>query len=651
MRISEQTIRQIEQAIDIVEVIQDYVPLKKRGQNYWANCPFHDERSPSFSVSAQKGIYKCFGCGKAGDAVKFVMEINKIGYVEALTRLAEKYHIVIEQQALSPQEVQSSLQKESLYLVMNFAKRFFEEQLWQTDEGQRLGLAYFKERGLKEQTIKDFGLGYSPDSRNELLQAAQKNGYSIQSLKEAGLVIENEQGKIYDRFRGRVMFPIHDLTGKVIAFGARTLKRDDKPKYLNSPETIIYNKSDTLYGLYEAKTSIRKNDNVYLTEGYLDVISAVQAGISNTVASAGTSLTQEQIKTLKKFASLITVLYDGDSAGIKAANRGIELILENGIDVRVVLFPEGEDPDSYIQKYGAAAFRDFIVSKSQDFILFKVTTVAKEIASEPLKRAALLQDIASNIAKIKDILKREAYIKTTASLLKIKEEDFYTAVNSEIIKAFAISKNPASNYANYTSQSSEAEEITKDEQIENLQQQNFFENPLLPQEKEFIRILMLYGGIPLGEKGRLMDYMFEEAKELKFQSSDFYSIITYYQRLDPNLPFPTPQQVMREIPYATREIVANLLIDLPLPSKNWLDKYQITAPAHDEMLDKVLYRNMLHFKYRYVEKMCHELIEHIQEEEKSKADFPIIENLMLKYQHLTKQRLELAKLLGIVISR
>jgi DNA primase len=633
MRIPEQTVKEIELATDIVDVVQDYVSLKKRGQNYWACCPFHDERSPSFSVTAQKGIFKCFGCGKAGDAVKFVMEINKISYVEALVRLAEKYHIEIAKQEESPAEIALNLQKESLFVAMSFAKKFYQDQLWQTDEGLSLGLGYFKERGLNEDTVRSFGLGYSPDSWDSFFREAEKNGFRLEVLKSAGLVSENEQGRVYDRFRGRVMFPIHDTSGRVVAFGARTLKRDDKPKYLNSPETPIYDKSQTLYGLFEAKSHIRKSENVYLTEGYLDVLASVQAGVPNTVASAGTSLTPNQIKSMRKLAPRATILYDGDSAGIKAALRGIDLILEGGMDTKVVLFPEGEDPDSFIQKNGHAAYRTFIAENEQDFILFKSNLLDQEAQNDPLKRAQLLQQTAESIAKIPDTLKREAYTKATSKQLQIREEDLYQAVNSALL---------------------EHHKHKLKDQIKEIQSQespaSILYSPLMASEREFIRVLMLYGGTPLGEHGRLCDYMLEESKGLTISDESLAKIVDGYRSLHPDEPFPSPKSVIQGASPEIREVLANLLVDAPTPSSNWMEKHEIYAPNYDEELDKVLYNNILHLKFRYLEKLCYELSDHINQEETA-TDVPLLENLIQKYQLLSRQRVELASMIGLVIGR
>ncbi len=638
MRIPEQTIRAIEQAADIVEVVEDYLALKKRGQNYWACCPFHDERSPSFSVSAVKGIFKCFGCGKAGDSVKFVMEINKISYVEALQKLADKYHIEIVSQAESPQEIQQNLQKESLYVVMSFAKKFYEQQLWQSEEGRGIGLSYFKERGLNEETIRTFGLGYSPDSWDSLLNEAQKSGFSVEVLKLAGLLSENEQGRVYDRFRGRVMFPIHDITGRVVAFGARTLKRDDKPKYLNSPETLIYDKSQTLYGLFEAKSAIRKSENVYLTEGYLDVIASVQAGLVNTVASAGTSLTMSQIKAMRKLSPHITVLYDGDDAGIKAALRGMDLILEGGMDAKVVLFPDGEDPDSYIKKNGASAFRSYVTENAQDFIFFKANLLGKQAQDDPLKRAALVQEVADSIAKIPDSLKREAYTKIASQRLHLREEELYQAVNGALLAIHKPKFQPTDQIP--------ADSLPSDTDAQLVERINI--SPLSASEKEFLRILILYGGVALGEKGRLSDYMLQEARELKFSTKGFEKILDTYRQLHPNDPFPSPKEAIHLAPQELIDTVASLLADLPRPSLNWMEKHQIHAPNYDEQIDKVLYSNMLHLKFRYVERLCYELTDMIGQQETS-SDAPLLDNLIQKYQLIIRQRMELAQMLGIVL--
>jgi DNA primase len=386
-------------------------------------------------VSPAKGIYKCFGCGKAGDAIKFVMEVEGVSYPEALRHLAKKYNIEIPEAAPDPEEIQRQSQIDSLYIVLNFAKEFYQKNLLDTDEGRSIGVSYFKERGFRESTIKTFDLGYSLSSWDALSKAALSKGYQADILERAGLLIRKEGGRQYDRFRERVIFPIHNLSGRVIAFGARILKADKtQPKYLNSPETEVYHKSRVLYGIYQAKNAIRQEDNCYLVEGYTDVISLHQAGIANVVASSGTSLTTEQIRLIARFTKNITVLYDGDPAGIKAALRGVDMVLEEGLAVKVVVFPNNEDPDSYVQKVGPVAFREYIVKTGTDFITFKTKLALAEAANDPFKRAGVIKEIVHSIAKIPDSIQRAVFYKQTANLLEVDEGTLLAEGNKLLLK-------------------------------------------------------------------------------------------------------------------------------------------------------------------------------------------------------------------------
>lgn len=370
--IKKETIDKVLDTARIEEVVGDFVDLKKRGTSLIGNCPFHNEKTPSFHVSVAKGIYKCFGCGAGGDALKFVMDLEKYSYPEAIRYLANKYHIDVEEQERSPAQMAAQDKRESLYVLSQWAGKFFKDNMWQTDMGQSIGLAYFKERGYREDIIKKFELGYSPDQWTALVEAAKTAGFQEEYLKEIGLTIQRDDGSMYDRFRGRVMFPIQNLTGRVIGFGGRTLKTEKSvPKYVNSPESEIYHKSDVLYGLNFAKKAIVDADNCYLVEGYADVLSVHQAGVENVVSSSGTSLTSGQIRLISRFTKNVTILYDGDTAGIKASLRGTDMLLEEGLNVKILLFPDGNDPDSYVQKFGSDAFKKYIADHQEDFIFLK----------------------------------------------------------------------------------------------------------------------------------------------------------------------------------------------------------------------------------------------------------------------------------------
>ena len=426
--IDRSTIDSIFNAADIVEVISDFLTLKKKGVNYWACCPFHGEKTPSLSVSPAKGIYKCFGCGKAGNVVNFVMDHESLTYVEALKYLAKKYNIEVHERELTTEEQNANNNRESMMVVSSYAQDIFTEQLWTNTEGKAIGLSYFRERGFTDKTIRKFQLGYSIDSREAFSSTALKAGYKKEFLTATGLSVEKNE-KLFDRFWGRVMFPIHSLSGRVIAFGARTLKQDKTiAKYLNSPESEIYSKSHVLYGIFQAKNMIVRAQKCYLVEGYTDVISMHQAGIENVVASSGTSLTTEQIRLIKRFTPNITVLYDGDAAGIKASLRGIDMLLEEGLNVRVALFPDGEDPDSFARKHSTSEFEEFLKENEKDFISFKTKLLSEEAKSDPLKRAELIRDVVRSIAVIPDAITRATYAKECSRTMDIGEEVLLTEV-------------------------------------------------------------------------------------------------------------------------------------------------------------------------------------------------------------------------------
>jgi DNA primase len=420
--IPQETVNRILDSAQIVDVVGDFVTLKKRGANHMACCPFHNEKTPSFVVSPSKGIYKCFGCGKSGTAVGFIMEHENLSYTEALKYLARKYHIEVVEKEESAEEIALRQRNESLLLVSEYAGKFFQESL-QTPEGQAIGYQYFKSRGLEDETIRKYGLGWAPVSRKALSDAARTAGYKEEFLIETGLSIKYEDGRLADRFFDRVIFPIHSVSGRVIAFGGRTLKTDKTvAKYVNSPETEIYVKSRSLYGIWFAKNEMSRQDKCILVEGYLDVLSMHQLGIRNVVASSGTSLTVEQIRLIRKFTNNVTIIYDGDGAGIKAALRGIGLVLKEGLNVKVVLLPEGQDPDDFARRHTLEEVQNHIARNEQDFIGFKTDLLLGEAGNDPLKRAALINDVADTIALIPDAVIRAVYVKTCADKFEIDEQ-------------------------------------------------------------------------------------------------------------------------------------------------------------------------------------------------------------------------------------
>lgn len=484
--IDRSTVDRILDTAQIVDVIQDFIPLRKYGTNYKGLCPFHHEKTPSFSVSPAKGIYKCFGCGKAGNSLNFVMEHENLSFVEGLKYLAKKYHIEIDFKEETDEDREQRNKQESLLIVSNYAGEYFHQNLLQTEKGKAIGLSYFKERGIRDDSITKFQLGYSPEQRDALAQEALAKGYKKEFLVETGLLVDTEHGLI-DRFRGRVMFPIHNLSGRIIAFGGRTLLSDKKiAKYLNSPESEIYSKSKVLYGIFQAKREIIKQDKVFLVEGYTDVISMHQAGIENVVASSGTSLTVDQIRLMKRFTENVTVLYDGDYAGIKASLRGIDLILQEGMNVRVVLFPDGEDPDSYSRAHSSSEVIAFLKEKEQDFILFKAGILRKDAEHDPIAKGNLIRDILQSISYIPDRIKRSVFIKECSSLLAIPEEVLYAEINKILRKR---SYGPGEQAA-YVPEPAAPQVTQKQVEVDDETLNQFY-------EREFIRLLVKYGPLPL----------------------------------------------------------------------------------------------------------------------------------------------------------
>ncbi|MGM0552171.1 MAG: DNA primase, partial [Bacteroidota bacterium] len=499
------TIGRIIDVAEITDVVGDFVNLKRRGVNYLGLCPFHNEKTPSFTVSPSKGIYKCFGCGKGGNAVNFIMEHEHLSYPEALKYLAKKYHIEVEEKELSAEEVQQRNERDSLLIVTRFANEHFQKNLFETDEGKAIGLSYFHERGFRDDIIKKFELGYSLDKREGLTRAAIDAGYKSVYLEKTGLTIRKENNR-FDRFRGRVMFPIHSLSGNVIGFGGRILTSDKKmAKYLNSPESDIYHKSKSLYGVYQAKTAITKNDKCFMVEGYTDVLSMHQAGIENVVASSGTSLTVEQIRLIKRFTPNMTILYDGDAAGVKASLRGIDLVLEQGMNVKVVLLAEGEDPDSFAQAHTATELLEYMQENERDFITFKTSLLKEEAESDPVKRAGMVTEIVRSISVIPENIQRTIYIKQCSDILQMDEQVLHNEVN-KIKKRKAEQEFKRERYR------------VAEQSPQGLPSVPAFVQEIYsePQEKEIIRLLLHYG------EQKLYEY-----KEDKYDEPRVVSVAEY----------------------------------------------------------------------------------------------------------------------------
>ncbi len=487
--IDQSTVDRILEASQIEQVVADYVSLRKRGVNLIGLCPFHNEKTPSFTVSPAKGICKCFGCGKGGNPVNFIMEVEQLNYYEALKHLAKKYNIEVVEKEMTAEQVAKHNDRESMFVVNAYAQKYFTTNLHEHLDGKAIGLSYFRERGFADEIIKKFQLGFSLEQRDAFTLEAIKQGYNKDYLIKTGLTLSNEQGgNTADRFRGRVMFPIHSLSGKVVAFGGRTLKKDDKmAKYLNSPESEVYHKSNELYGIFYAKQSIVKSDRCFLVEGYTDVISMHQAGIENVVASSGTSLTQGQIRLIHRFTPNITVIFDGDAAGVKASLRGIDMLLEQGMNIKVVSLPEGEDPDSFAKKQNASEFIEFVEKNSVDFIRFKTNLLLKEVGDDPIKKAKLISDIVTSISVIPDNIIRTIYIKECSSLMHIDEKTLYAEINK-------ISRDKKEKTLSVPKQTSYTENVATPplpDVVQNTQ------TPCYQEELNILHYIVRYGNFPL----------------------------------------------------------------------------------------------------------------------------------------------------------
>lgn len=534
--ISQNTIQQILGRLDITDVIGGFVKLKKRGTNYLGLCPFHNEKTPSFTVSPTKEIYKCFGCGRSGNTISFLMEHEKYSYVESLKWLANKYGIEIEETFATDEEKQQMLAADGLYIINSFAQQFFTKMLYETEEGKDIGLSYLKERGFREEIISRFQLGYSPEQKDAFSKEALQKQFNREILLKTGIVVlRNEQ--LVDNYRGRIIFPVHNHSGKVLGFGARILKSNDKaPKYINTPENEIYVKSKILYGAYFARQAIDKADECLLVEGYTDVISLHQAGIENVVASGGTSLTQDQLRLIKKYSANLTIVYDGDAAGVKAALRGMDMALEEGLNVKLVLIPGNEDPDSYVNKIGATAFREFIQSKKKDFILFQLEVALNDAGKDSNKKAEVVNQIAETISKInkaEDFTKQQDYIKQCSEILKIDESGLHALVNKFIHNRVSTLEKKIHSENMRSEQENVFDENSRKAAVTNYEDSTFsllFKDEL--QEREIARILLEHGLKDRAGQQLMAEYIFSEMPEVTiFDNPDIQKLISTYKEI------------------------------------------------------------------------------------------------------------------------
>ncbi len=679
--ITKKTINDIVETARIEDVVGDFVNLKKRGANMLGLCPFHNEKTPSFTVSPAKNIYKCFGCGKGGDPVNFIMEHESVSYPESLKYLAEKYGIEIEETQTSQAHKEEQQKLDSLYVLNQFARDYYHEQLLQTDIGKSVGLSYLKNRGFTDETIEKFGLGFAPKDKDAFTQAAKRKGYKGQQLKKLGLTSKYDS----DFFRDRVMFTIHSVSGKVIGFGGRIMSKNVKaPKYVNTPETEVYNKSKVLYGAYFAKRAIRKSDECILVEGYTDVISLHQSGIENVVASSGTSLTVDQIRMVKRYTQNMKILYDGDGAGIKAALRGLDLVLEQDMNVKVVMLPEGEDPDSYLQSVGSEAFGEFIESQAKDFILFKSELLFSEAAGDPVKQASMIKDIVTSIAKIPDPLKRSLYIKECSHLLKVEEEILMNETNQIVTKSvhqaedqrkkdqrqYARKKaneqdgNFPSDLGNFPSEPppylpEDADYGAQAPPPQPLQRRPAAANNAEYQEKDIIRLLITYGG-------QLFDPENEAVTVARFILSNIEDVLDdfdndLYERvarecLDMTIdgtPI-TPQHFIQHEDKDFRHLAIDVLQPEFEMSPNWLDKHDL--PLRSQPMPEANFNNdsisaIYWFKIRKLDKLIERNKASMKKAIDEKSGEEDVMKAMKIHQKLMEIRKDIALKLNTVIVR
>ena len=680
--IPQDTVNKILDSAQIVEVISDFVSLKRRGANFIACCPFHNEKTPSFYVSPSKGIYKCFGCGKSGTAVGFVMEHESMTYVEALKYLAKKYGIEVKEKEDSPEEIAARQRSESLYLVMDFAEKFFQESL-KTPEGRSIGYAYFRSRGLEDSTIEKYGLGWSPKGGSVFSREALAKGYKEEFLTATGVSIKRNDGSLIDKFYDRVMFPIHSVSGRVIAFGGRTLRSDYKTanigKYVNSPETEIYDKSRSLYGIYFAKSEISRQDKCFLVEGYLDVLSMHQLGITNVVASSGTSLTVPQIRLIKKFTSNVTIMYDGDAAGIHAALRGIGLILKEGMNVRVVLIPDGDDPDSYSRKHTLEEMRKFLEDNEQDFITYKTDLLLGQAGNDPLKRAELINDIADTIALIPDQIKRAVYVQNAADKFGIAEDMIYARIHSSRQKMIEeerkeaererIREERADANAVVPEVSVNADvapsQVVPEQPVPVTSAPAGFESPVLqPSEKDLLGFILRKGMSPLEfesdspyyeEEGAVpvADFIRDALDGHEFANTLYRRVYDEYFRLYDGDPALTQTDIVRKLMDSPDRAMADMVADFveeryQLTVKNFKDS--MTAESSHLVLNvpkAILVYNSLRVKAQEME--ITERLKELKHEEQTDDVMKEQFDLLIKLQKTAELRKSIVEKLGRVL--
>ena len=646
--ISPRSVQQVKDVVRIEEVLGEFLDIKRKGPRYLGLCPFHNEKTPSFNVSPQLGIYKCFGCGESGDAITFLQKQEHLSFTEAIRWLAKRYQIELEEEEQTPEQQLEQGERESLGVIQNWALNWSVDQLWNGDEGQRIGLSYFRERGFRDATIKEFQLGYVPESGDAFAKAAIAHGFDPELLEKAGWIKRRDDGAPWDFFQGRVTFPIHGLTGQPIAFGARTLKSDKKlPKYFNSPESVLYVKSRSLYGIAFAKKSIVEQATCLLVEGYTDVISLHQAGITNVVASSGTSLTQDQVRLIKRYAPSVTILYDGDPAGIKASLRGIDLILAEGLSVKVVLFPDGDDPDSFARKRSSSDITAFLKDNAKDFLVFKADLLVRETEGDPVRKAAAIHELVESLALVQDHVLRSLYVQQCSRMLEVSEQALVSELNKVLRR----------NYRKRIGGDAPLQEEVISPDVAPPQQ----EVEVLgtkPQERDLLRMLLSYGHtritVPVqSESGEANDeemsaaelmFMLLAVDDIGFDEPIFQSIyLDYRHKTNLGEPVEGTRYTGHE-DESWRGLSIDLLTDRHVLSPNWKGKHKIHVTREDEQLRDAIEEGVDILKERRVDRMIREK----QEQLKTTDDLNTL-IILQEIQALNEVKKSLAKRTGRVV--
>lgn len=647
--ISQQTIQQILSRIDILDIVGTYVKLKKRGANYLGLCPFHNEKSPSFTVSSSKEIYKCFGCGKSGNSISFIMEMEKYSYVEALKWLANKYNIEIEESFVSEEYKQIQQTADSLYILNQFAQKHFTHQLNHSEEGIDIAKSYLHERGFNDHIIEKFQIGYSLNQRDHFAKTAIQEQYSTELLLKTGIVTQRD-GQLVDNYRGRIIFPIHNQSGKILGFGARIIGKNDRaPKYINTPENEIYVKSKLLYGTYFARQSIDKLDECLLVEGYTDVVSLHQAGVENVVASGGTSLTTDQLRLIKKYTSNLTIIYDGDGAGIKAALRGLDLAIEEGLNVKLVLIPDGEDPDSYVNKVGAEEFREFVSANKKDFIIFQLELQLKDAQNDTHKKAQLVNHIAETISKIdkaEDFTKQQDYIRQCAQMMGIEEEGLTNLVNKHIReklqKQAQKQQNQKSQLDDFIPPPSDEEFVMPLDETEFLQLLNRDEQ----NEKALVRCLIEFGLKPWDESLTVAEFLLNEIKENELVETPIYqNLVNIYEVWYNEGIEPTSKNFFYHEDQAVSTLVVSIMDFQYEVSIKWAEHLEGKVSTRDDYYQNEIKSCLNYSKLRKIRR----LIEQNQQDLIQEKDIEQQILLLQTHQHLKQLEMDLTKLVGTVI--